>query len=67
MANRKMTNYEAIKEMSVEEVAALLYIFIKPFMDTFDMTEEQKKKARESIREFLNTETTQRGGENERS
>lgn len=60
-----MTNFEAIKEMSVEEVAAMLYIFIKPFMDTLDTTEEGKMKVRESIREFLNTETTEKGGARE--
>ena len=51
-----MTNYEAIKDMSLEEVAAMFYIFVKPFLDTFDMTEEQKKRAREAIRDFLKSE-----------
>ena len=57
-----MTNYEAIKEMSVEEMAAMLYLFIKPFMDAFDMTEKDRKIMSVSILEFLNTERASKSG-----
>ena len=51
------TNYEAIKEMSMEEMAAVFYIFAKPFMDTFGFNEEQRLKTREDIRTMLTSET----------
>ncbi len=51
-----MTNYEAIKDMNIEEMAAIFYMFIKPFMDTFELSEVQKKAMRESVMAFLKTE-----------
>ena len=51
-----MTNHEAIKKMSVEEMAAMLYIFTKPFMDAFGYTDEQKMQQREAIRKFLTSQ-----------
>ncbi len=51
-----MKNYEAIKNMSIEEMAATFYIFVKPFMDAFELSEEQKKEMRNSIKTFLETE-----------
>jgi hypothetical protein len=52
----KKTNYEAIKEMSLEETAAMFYIFAKPFFDLLGATEEQKAQVRENIRAFLKAE-----------
>lgn len=57
-----MTTYEAIKNMSFEEMAAMFYIFAKPFMDTLDMTEEQRKEARGVIRDFLKAESGKANG-----
>lgn len=51
-----MKNYEAIKTMSLEEMAAMLYMFVKPFMEFLNMTAEQKDKMRKHIREFLAAE-----------
>ena len=51
-----MNNYEAIKKMSLEEMGATFYMFIKPFMDAFEISEEQKEKARDSIKAFLQAE-----------
>lgn len=55
-----MTNYEAIKRMSIEEMAAMFYLFILPSLDALDMEEEDKKTIRENskknIREFLKAE-----------
>ena len=51
-----MKNYEAIKNMSVEEMASTFYMFVKPFMDAFELPEEQRKKMQESIKTFLETE-----------
>lgn len=48
-----MTNYEAIQKMSVEEMASVFYMFLKPMMDNFNLSEEQKKKTKEQIKEFL--------------
>lgn len=56
-----MKNYEALKKMSFEEMAAMLYLFIKPIMDALNMKEEQRQQVREQIRAFLNSET---GGTN---
>lgn len=53
-----MTNYEAIKKMSVEEMAAVFYIFAKPMMDAFNMSDQDKDKMRKNIRAFLNHEVT---------
>lgn len=53
-----MTNYEAIRAMSIEEMAAFLYLFLKPMMDNFNLKEEQKIKIKESLKEFLRTEIT---------
>ena len=61
-----MKTYEVIKEMSVDEMATIFYLFLKPFCDAFDLTEEQKKAVREKIRAFLNTERTEEN-ENRRS
>ncbi len=51
-----MTNYEAIKDMNIEEMAAIFYMFIKPFMDAFELSEDQKRAMRESVMAFLETE-----------
>lgn len=59
MAEKKQTNYEAIKEMSLPEMAAMFYIFAKPFMELLDMTKEQKAEMRDTIHNFLNSEAGQ--------
>lgn len=51
-----MTNYEAIKNMSADEMAAVFYMFTKPMMDAFEMSKEQKDQMRDSIKAFLKTE-----------
>lgn len=51
-----MTNYEAIKEMSIDEMAAVFYIFAKPMMDAFEFDVEDKNKMRQSIKNFLKAE-----------
>lgn len=51
-----MTNYEAIKNMSVNEMAAVFYLFAKPMMDAFEMNKKEKDQMRESIMIFLNAE-----------
>lgn len=57
-----MTNYEAIKNMSIEEMATMFYLFILPSLDALDMDEENKKTIRENskknIRAFLKSEVT---------
>lgn len=51
-----MTNYEAIKNLSLEEMAAMFYIFAKPFAELLNMTAEQKSEMRKHIRETLAAE-----------
>ena len=55
-----MTNYEVIKQMSIEEMATMFYLFILPSLDALNMEEEDKKTIRENskknIREFLRAE-----------
>lgn len=48
-----MKNYEAIQKMGVEEMASIFYMFLKPTMDNFNLSEEQKKKTKEQIKDFL--------------
>lgn len=59
-----MTNYEAIKRMSLEEVGAMLYLFAVPTLNRLDATDEVRDKLRKSIREFLTTEVKGREGSN---
>lgn len=51
-----MTNYDAIKKMSKIEMQAVFYIFLKPFMDAFELTPEQRDGIKQNIDTFLNTE-----------
>ena len=51
-----MTNYEAIKKMSIAEMRGVFYIFLKPFMDAFEFTPEQREGIKQNIDTFLNTE-----------
>lgn len=51
------TNYEAIKNMSLEEMAAMIYIFAKPFAELLNMTDEQKAEMRNQIHGFLTAES----------
>lgn len=48
-----MTNYEALKEKSLEEMAFVLYKFIEPFLGD---DEKLKRKARKDILEMLKEE-----------
>lgn len=60
-----MTNHEMIQRMNAEEMAAMIYIFLKPMMDTFKVTDDQKKQLKEQIRTFLKKEvqSTKNNGE----
>lgn len=51
------TNYEAIKNMSLEEMAAMFYIFAKPFAELLNMTDEQKAEMKNQIHDFLTAES----------
>ena len=53
---QKKTNYDVIKEMSIEEMTTVFYLFIKPILDCFEMTEEQRKEVKKGIMESLNQE-----------
>lgn len=46
-----MTHYEVIKNASVEEMAAILYAIIAPFIE--DYTKEEKKEAYSEIKKML--------------
>jgi len=59
-----MTNYEAVKRMSLEEMAAMLYLFAKPMLDGLEATKEDREKLQKSIREFLTTEVKEHEGTN---
>lgn len=52
------TNYEAIKEMSLEEMSAVFYFFLKPVIEAFDLDEEKefKETMKRHIRTFLAAE-----------
>lgn len=64
MKNQKktITNYEAIKNMSIEEMAVVLYMFVKPMMDGFEIPEENREELKKSIMAFLKNEV---GAKNE--
>lgn len=51
-----MNNYEAIKNMSLEEMAAVFYLFAKPFTELLNMTSEQKNEMKQQIHNFLSEE-----------
>lgn len=57
-----MTNYEAIKNMSIEEMAAVFYMFVKPMMDGFEIPKENREQIKKSIMLFLKNEA---GAKNE--
>lgn len=58
-----MTNYEAIKEMSIEEIAFVLYLMIEPFLDG---DKDLELKAKISIMSMLREERTKKGERGER-
>ncbi len=47
-----MKNHEYIQSMNLEEMTIVFYYLIEPFLKT----EEEKKKAKRKIRDFLNSE-----------
>ena len=51
-----MTNFERIKLMNLEQMAAMFYIFARPFMEATGMSKEQKEEAAKNIRAFLSAE-----------
>lgn len=51
-----MTNFERIKLMNLERMAAMFYIFARPFMEATGMSKEQKEEAAKNIRAFLSAE-----------
>ena len=59
-----MTNYEAIKQMSLEEMAAMLYFAVKPMLDYMEATEAQRKEVQKGLREVLATEVKGSEGTN---
>ena len=55
MANK--TNYDAIKNMSIDEMAAVFYMFMRPILEAFKLDDaEHKQKVRNTIKAFLNAE-----------
>lgn len=64
MGNQKktITNYEAIKNMSIEEMAVVFYMFAKPMMDGFGIPKENREGLKRSIMAFLKNEV---GAKNE--
>lgn len=55
-----MTNYEAIKRMSKEEVAAMLYLFARPFFELLKMDNDSREEAKKDIRAFLDSEVKEK-------
>lgn len=49
-----MTHYEAIKNMSLKQMAYTFYIFVKPFLE--DFTDEEKKAVYEEVVKMLEQE-----------
>lgn len=52
-----MNNYEKIKNMSLEEMAAVFYMFLNPLIIGFELTKEQSQTVKASIMSFLTAET----------
>ena len=46
-----MTNYERIKNLSIEEMAAVFYAVIKPFLDNEDLERIAKVQIMSMLRE----------------
>lgn len=57
-----MTNYEAIKQMSQEEMAAIFYLFVRPMLDGLSATDAQREEVQGFIKVFLATEVKQHEG-----
>lgn len=53
-----MTNHEAIKGMSVEEMAFVFYMMMKPFIEAMGASEEDGKAIRDNLRAFLQSDVT---------
>lgn len=51
-----MNNYEAIKRMSLDEMAAVFYLFARPMLDGLAADAPQRQEIQESIRAFLSAE-----------
>ena len=51
-----MTNHEHIQKMSLPEMAAMFYLFAKPFAELLNMTDEQKAEMRKEIHDFLKSD-----------
>lgn len=49
-----MTNYEAMRRMSKEQMTTALYAFVLPFIEGYD--EEHKKEMYNKIAKMLNSE-----------
>lgn len=49
-----MTNYESIKNMSLEQMTITMYLLVAPFMEAAgEVTPEVRAKAVEEIKDFL--------------
>ena len=53
-----MTNHEALKTMSADEMAAIFYLMMKPLIEAFGFDDEQavKEMMQMHIKQFLKSE-----------
>lgn len=51
-----MTQYEKIKQMSLEEMALCFYTTVLPFLEANDYTKQEKYEAYKSFIQFLKSE-----------
>lgn len=51
-----MTNYEAIKNMNMQEMAGVMFSFILPFLNGDNYSKAEKIKAFKQIEDFLKKE-----------
>lgn len=56
MEARKKKIYEVIKEMSIEEMAAVFYLNMKPILDLYQVPEEMRKELKKDVIKMLNEE-----------
>lgn len=53
-----MKNYEAIKDMSIDEMSVVIYMMVKPMIEAFGFDDEKtvKETMQQHIKAFLNAE-----------
>lgn len=59
-AGHKMKNYEAMQKMSKKEMAAVFFMFLRPFIKE-EMTEEERAEILKGIEDTLDKEVTDHG------